>query len=63
MDKTDYAGRVASYLCEHDTPIGEILADKMLSTMEGERPLTEEDAERWIYSISRHVEAKTKKTK
>lgn len=60
MIKIDYAGRVASYMCEHDGPLGEKLTTLMMSTMDGERPLTKEDSERWMYSIDRHVEAKLK---
>jgi len=58
MDYIDHAGRVASYLCEVDGILGPKLTEAMLANLEGERPLTEEDAQRMVDSIRFHVEAK-----
>lgn len=57
MENKDYAGRVDSYICQNDGVLGPSLTEAMRRTLEGERPLTCEDCERWIYSIDRHLEA------
>lgn len=58
--KTDYAGLVDSYICQKDGILGYELTISMRAMLEGERPLTREDADRWIYSIDRHVETREK---
>lgn len=60
MLPTDYAGAVDSYICQKDGILGHELTISMRTMLDGERPLTHEDYERWCYSIDRHVEAKLK---
>lgn len=60
MLPTDYAGQVDSYICQNDGILGHELTVSIRAMLEGERPLTQEDYERWKYSIDRHVEAKSK---
>lgn len=61
MFKADYAGQVDSYICQNDGILGHELTISMRTMLEGERPLTCEDYERWCYSIDRHVEALLKR--
>lgn len=58
MTNQDYASRVDSYICQKDGILGPELTIAMRMTLAGERPLTFEDSERWVYSIDKHVEAR-----
>ncbi len=59
--KEDYASKMDSYICQYDGILGLDLTHLMRKTLEGERPLTLEDSDRWVYSIDRHIEAILKK--
>ena len=61
MVETDYAGHVDSYLCEnHDVLESELTSD-MRGCLQGERPLTSGDRDRWIETIDFHLEARLEK--